>query len=410
MLAPPVADKSRCRIALFLPQAWYGGMERNAWALAELLSGLRAPDGRPIEVVIGLRGDGRYDWEALEAQARASSGRIAVRRLKWVQRSGEAVNAMFGDGTVPPGVQRASLPFDGLYNFLDSDAWVVFATTYEGYVPAVRPTAVYSADHIHRYVPLPTSHLTPALIEQNDDTLLYWRRARCVFSTTPGTVSDSIGYAGVAASRALLLPTLVDPLAGVSTPAPRPPGDYILWVTNTSPHKNHAKALEALKIYWTEFGGNLDVVVCGSLVETLKPGSRSTHALTVGLEKGAGWSHRVRILGHVDDEAFFDLVAGSAFIWHNAIIDNGTFVAFDAARADRRVVSSDYPAMRYLTERYGIDTSWFPASDPAAAAQALLHAEREVRAGRKPNHRLKADDPAERATAYQHMIEMLLQP
>ncbi len=40
--------------------------------------------------------------------------------------------------------------------------------------------------------------------------------------------------------------------------------------------------------------------------------------------------------------------------------------------------------MRYLAERYGVDVSWFPASDPAAAARALIDAERKARAGDKP--------------------------
>ncbi|MEI9891992.1 MAG: hypothetical protein WDN45_17350 [Caulobacteraceae bacterium] len=69
----------------------------------------------------------------------------------------------------------------------------------------------------------------------NDDTFLHWRAARCVFSTTPGTVTDNVSFAGVTGSKALLLPTLVDPVAGVASREAGPPGDYILWVTNTSP-------------------------------------------------------------------------------------------------------------------------------------------------------------------------------
>lgn len=385
-------------------------MERIAWSLAKELVGLRAPDGRPIEAVLGLRGDGAYDWDALQAQADLGSARIKIRRLKWVRRGAEAVNAMF-PGAMAPGVIAATLPFDGLRHFLDCDAWVVCSSNAsEGFIPAVRPLAVYAADHVHRYVPLPADHLTPSQIEAKDDTFLYWRRARCVFSTSPGTTSDNVNFAGVSANRSLQLPNLLDPIQGVAPPSPRPPGDYIVWVTNTSPHKNHAKALEALKIYWTELGGDLDVVICGSGTETLKPGSGGRHALTVGLEKAGAWSKRVRFAGFIDDEAFFELINGSALVWHNVIVDNGTFVAFDAARAGRHLVSSDYPAMRYLAENYGFEAIWFPSSDPRAAAQALMKAEREVRAGQSPKHRLKADNPVERASAYQHLIDLLLRP
>lgn len=384
-------------------------MERNAYALAELIGGLRSPDGRPIEVVIGMRGDGGYDWSELRRRVAASTGDISIRPLKWERRSGEAGRAMF-PGLVPDDIETIGLPSDGVHDFLDCDAWVMFSNAYEGFVPARRPLAVYVADLVHRYVPLPARHLTPALVGSNQDTFLYWRSARCVFSTSPGTVYDNISFAGVPARQVRLTPYLIDPVAGVKPIKPRPAGDYILWVTNTSPHKNHAKALEALKIYWTQLGGGLDVVICGSYTETLKPGSGGSHDLTVGLEKGEGWAHRVRFAGHVDDEAFVDLVAGSAFVWHNVITDNGTFVVVDAARAGRLFVSSDYPTQRYMAERYGLDSLWFPASDPAAAAQTLIEAERKVRAGYKPNVRLKPDDPAERASAYQGLVDLLLQP
>jgi glycosyltransferase involved in cell wall biosynthesis len=271
----------------------------------------------------------------------------------------------------------------------------------------LRPIGVYAADHVHRYVPLPPAHLTPPQVQLNEETLLYWRSARCVFSTTPVTTYDDISFAGVSAARTMQLPNLIDPVAGAHA-SPRPPGDYILWVTNTSPHKNHTRALEALKIYWTELGGNLDVVICGSLTETLKPGSGGAHALTVGLEGGVGWSHRVRFAGHVDDQAFAELVAGSAFLWHNVITDNGTFVAMDAARADRHFVSSDYPTLRYLAGHYGFDATWFSASDPRDTARALIETEHKVRAGQAPRHALKPDDPAERSQAYQRMIDRLL--
>jgi glycosyltransferase involved in cell wall biosynthesis len=406
---PSSMEASRARIAILMPQAWHGGMERNAWALAEILSGLKAPDGRPIDVLLGLHADGGYDWAALKARAEGLLGQVSVRPLRWTQRSGSVGPAMFGD-LVPEGVGAMGLPVDGLYGFQDTDAWIVFSTTYEGFVPALRPLAVYAADHVHRYVPLPAQMLTQDLIDANDDTLRYWRESRCVFSTTPGTVSDTVSFAGVSAARARLMPNLVDPVAGVAARPPRPPGNYILWVTNTSPHKNHAKALEALKIYWTQLGGSLDVVICGSYTDTLKPGSGAKHDLTQGLEKGMGWASRVRFAGHIDDDLYFDLVSGSAFVWHNVIIDNGTFVAFDAARAGRFLVSSDYPAMRYLANHYGFEASWFPASDPMAAAQALIQAERKVSAGLTPNHQLQADDPDERAKAYQDLADILLTP
>ena len=102
------------------------------------------------------------------------------------------------------------------------------------------------------------------------------------------------------------------------------------------------------------------------------------------------------------------LISEAAVVWHNVIVDNGTFVAFDAARADRYFVSSDYPQMRYLCEHYGIAALWHPHADPSAAAAALLEAGRRAAAGEKAGHALRQDSKAERDAAYGTLLAMLL--
>ena len=71
-------------------------------------------------------------------------------------------------------------------------------------------------------------------------------------------------------------------------------------------------------------------------------------------------------------------------------------------------MSSDYPQMRYLCERYGIAALWHPPGDPTAAAVALLEAGRRAAAGEKTGHALRQDSKAERHAAYGTLLAMLL--
>jgi glycosyltransferase involved in cell wall biosynthesis len=265
---------------------------------------------------------------------------------------------------------------------------------------------VFCADLLYRYVAEPASWFTPEIRERMAQTFLGWRHARAVFATTPRTASDVVSFAGVPGARVRLLPTLIDPPSGPAPP-PRPPGETILWVTNATSHKNHARTLAALRRYWDELGGRFDVVVCGAGTEALRPGA-SDHPMAQALSADPALARRFRILGRIDDATYLAAVADSGFVLHNALMDNGTFAAFDAARAGRHFVSSDYPSMRYLAQRYGIDTIWYPPRDVAAMAASLARAEAALRAGEAPRHQLRADDPAERLAAYQALLHQVL--
>ena len=381
-------------------------MLRSAITLTQVLGACHAPDGRPVAPVLGLLAEGDYDWPALEAEGRHAAHPYQLRRMRWVARGAAEVAAMYRLSPDPAWPAQLSVPEDGLYGFRDCAAWIVFGAMTEGYVAPLRPRAVFCADVLYRYVIQPISWFTPELRDLMARTFLGWRHARAVFATTPGTAADATSFAGVARERVMLLPTLVDPPSG-KLPPRRPPGRSILWVTNGAPHKNQMRTLAALRRYWDELGGSYDVVICGAGTEDLRPGA-SEHEMARALVADAALAGRIRILGRVSDAAYLAALADSAFVLHNALTDNGTFVAFDAARAGRYFVSSDYPAMRYLAERYGVDTIWFPPRDVAATAAALARAEAAVHAGQTPHHALRADDPQERQRGYQTMLERVL--
>jgi glycosyltransferase involved in cell wall biosynthesis len=383
-------------------------MLRAAASLAGMIAGHDWPTLGRVDVVVGLRYDGDYDWDAMGHLFR-DAGAVALRRLDWDSRTADDAERIFGlAGVLPPSVESVSVPRDGALDFFDCDGWIVFANSLEGVTVPVRPIAIFCADLIQRHVPqiFGPEDVADRARKRERETFLGWHMANCVFATTPTTVEDVIAYAGVARERTLLVPTLIDPLT--ATPQPRmPAGDEILWVTNLAPHKNHPTAVAALHDYYAR-GGTLDVVVCGPNTRQLDPRAGGTIPAALLLASEPHLLERLRFVGEVSDAEYLHLISGAGVIWHNVIMDNGTFVAFDAARAGRLLVSSDYPQMRYLCERYGVDAIFHSASDPGQAAGALLDAERRLRAGERPNHGLRGDPPGERFHAYGLLLEKLL--
>jgi glycosyltransferase involved in cell wall biosynthesis len=395
------------KIALLLANQWRGGMLRNAWALARLIARYDWPGIGSVEVVVGLVSQG-CEWPLLRDKFGALESGVSVRRMTWQMRSVAGLPKILAHLAELP-IDQCSIPRDHYgYDFLDCDGWIVFSSSVEGFVVPARPIAVYCPDLIQRYV-REVVGVDENIWARQSETHLTWRRARCVFATTPQTRTDAVSYAGVARRHALLVPTLVDPIGdnaqlhdcGASEP-------YILWITNSTPHKNHKMAMEALRSYYADFGGTLPVVVAGADTGGLAPGSGADSAAARALRGATDVLPHLRFAGEVTNPAYLRLVSGAAVVWHNVIIDNGTFVAFDAARAGRHFVSSDYPQMRYLCERYGVAALWHPAWDPKAAAVALIEAGRRAAARNDPGHSLRQDSEEERRAAYGRVLTMLL--
>jgi glycosyltransferase involved in cell wall biosynthesis len=403
-------------VAILLPKIWRGGMLRNARALADLIARHEWDGIGEVSVVLGLRHDGQYDWAALRAAAHASAGRVSIREMEWTSWPTDTARRMFPSlAPIPSAVKEVVMPRDYRHNFLDCDAWIIFGQSTEGYIAPLRRYAVYCADIIQRYVPEVLDRADgeeqPGIWDLQIWTFLGWRAARCVFSTTPQTAGDVVGYAGVPSARSLLTPTLIEPLIG-QKPAVQSVQDqpYLLWVTSPAPHKNHPVGVRAARIYYKELGGTLPLVIVGVGSELLNPQSTSDALAARAFREAPEVLSRTHFSGEVSDAAYVRLVGGAAAVWHNVISDNGSFVAFDAARANRHLVSSDYPQIRYLCNRYGVAPIWHPPDNPSAAAQALNLAESRFRAGNAPLHSLRMDAEEDRIGAYGAVLRRLLEP
>ena len=66
------------------------------------------------------------------------------------------------------------------------------------------------------------------------------------------------------------------------------------------------------------------------------------------------------MMGELRDRAFAGLLSEAAFLWHPAMIDNGSFTVIESAMRGVPALSSDYPAMREIDENFraGAEAGW----------------------------------------------------
>jgi glycosyltransferase involved in cell wall biosynthesis len=365
------------KVAVFFPRPWRGGMLRSLQSFCDRLLAASDVLQLPLTLVVSVLRD-TYQL----GEIKFSDQRVSIRDTRWATVAPEEQSDL---GLTPidgPGLVR---PIDGGHDFMDCDFWIVFGAYFEpiGVLAPLQPYFVYAPDFIQRYVPEIYFDATNPLDHGWRATLgliLTLRGAREVLVTTPKTGQDAVGYAGVDPSRVRLMPLwsleLPSPLVGTPQPWERP---YFLWVTNPTPHKNHRRAIATLEGYYKR-GGSLDVLTVGPQTLVLSPKEREQHEV----ERHPYWDEiaelivrsrrvqdRLHFLGEVDEVDYVGLISAARFVWHNVIYDNGTFVALEAARLGTPLLSSDYPQMRYISEVFGINTSFFPPLEVPAAINAL---------------------------------------
>ena len=384
-------------------------MLRNALLLARLFASNEWDGVGRVDVVIGVLRSGKYDCAALRQSCREVGPGVSFRTYEWTRVDAGWARLVFPPGSVRDDARDVLVPNDGGREFRDADAWLFFSPHMLGEVAFLRPTAVFCADLIPRRIGVSVAGADPwGDREALAETMRGWRRATCAFATTPMTLLDLVSYAGISPDRAFLVPLQAEVFAGqpsrTQPVVPASPG--IFWVTNASPHKNHLNAIAALRAY-VAAGGNLRITVCGVDASQLDPSRGATHPAARAFAAAPEVLERTRFFEEPPDASFRIMLAAHGLVWHNVLVDNGTYVAFDAARAGAHFVSSDYPSQRYLCERHGVDALWHPARDADRAAAALIEAERRLLANIVPAHNLRETSENDLITAYGAILARL---
>jgi glycosyltransferase involved in cell wall biosynthesis len=355
------------RIAVILPQPYLGGTLKATREFCQLLREAGA------QVVCGLI-EGAYTAEQLRPYRDAG---IPVRGLRWRIVSGVdagvlAANAGLSESAL---ADHASwlVADDGGNGLLDCRLWVIMSDRITSPLLPLRPYVTVVYDYIQRYVP---EILTP---EAWDVYARCYRLAALdawrVVATTPDTLADCVHYAGVALQRARYVP--MHYLAPSSIPPAAKKRDGILWLCNSTQHKNHITVIDGLERYWST-GGRCAATMAGPLTDRFN----DVHAVGYFDEvrsriKALGpYRKMLSIAGVLPEARFWQTIGSSAVVLHGARADNGTFAAIDATLCGAALVSSDYPQMRYIANHFEIDPLWFDPYDASALASRLHDAQR----------------------------------
>ncbi|MEJ0062267.1 MAG: glycosytransferase [Alphaproteobacteria bacterium] len=370
--AAPYAGARRKRIAVIVPVGYRGGSLRGAKLLAQALHEGSRQAGEDADIVLAhLDDDTIYaadEWKDLHPG-------ISRRAYTWRHLNAAAARRAMCyagyDGTAAH--DGYIVPEDGMRQFADCDLWITISDRLQYPLLPLRPHICMIYDYLQRYETI--------LPHGADQPYLNAARAAArVLVTTRFTESDALNYAGIEPFRLRRVPILAPSFdASPATAAKQAERPYFLWTTNAAPHKNHLNALLALAEYYEVLDGQLDCRVTGvnthRLLQMDVPHLKQAAAAARGC---ATLDERLHWMGELPDGHYRRMLAGAAFLWHPARIDNGTFSVIEAAHLGVPSLSSDYPPMREIDAQFGLNLGWMDAHDPRGMARALKRMEREA--------------------------------
>jgi glycosyltransferase involved in cell wall biosynthesis len=407
------------RVAVLLPVPYRGGTLRAFRSIAKMLRVGSRLAGEEVEVVAALPArhyDLRFEFDDLRELG------ITLRPFDWdVIDEGTVERALSFVSALPRQHSRHAewlVPDDGINNLLDCDFWLMVSDRVTRPVAPLRPMGHVVYDYIQQVQP-------DVLLPLADDSAFVAtvQQSCFVLCTTPFTAEAAVNYAGMAPERVHLVDMEIDvDLEGRAEGGqpPRTKRPFILWPTNATPHKNHLAALDAIDLYLRQHGGACDIVCTGTntvRLDVSKPLAPEHHSpwLTAVRERIARspvLKRRLLVLGDLEERDYFATLAGARFVFHPALVDNGTFAVTEAAWFRVPSLVHDYPAMRWMDERFGLALTYCDARNPAATARALRDMEETADARRAllPDHdSLRAHGWRARATRFWATVGPLIE-
>ncbi|MGX9431737.1 MULTISPECIES: glycosyltransferase family protein [Bradyrhizobium] len=374
--APIVRKK---RVAVILPVAYRGGSLRGAKLLAHAVAIGSQHFGSPVDVVFGHLDD---PTSYPDREFDDLPDHIERRAFHWrTLPQGQAIRACAYAGVEGPLLPTTyAVPDDGINQFLDCDLWIFISDRLQFPILPVRPYVLMIYDYLQRYVPIMDENARQRVIDRA-------HAAEAVLVTTDFTANDARQFAGLPAKKVRKVPLLVPAFGGKggSAQGGPPASKYFIWTTNLALHKNHRNALEALRIYYEEYGGLFECHVTGVDTDKLFT-HKLTHLVAAREIHNASKALKVslRTEGDLPDPVYRRKLRDAAFLWHPGLIDNGTFSVVEAASFGVPALSSDYPTMREIDRQFELDLTWSDPNDPVDMASKLKRMETAQRSTPRP--------------------------
>ena len=235
------------------------------------------------------------------------------------------------------------------------------------------PHAVVAHDYIQHYVPN-MIHKDVTYVKLENE-----RNADHVFVTSEPTFDDAISYAGLSEDRIHITPYMLE-YNDFQVSNENVNKEYFLWSTNAARHKNHIMALKALNDYYIK-GGSLDCFVTGANTKFFDESVSLDDApidieyvkkVREEIQKSNYLKKHLRIMGNLDKESYYRILANARYVFHPGYADNGNGTMYDAASYKVPVLSSDYPAMKYMSAVTRVPVSFMDSKDVNKMVIALF--------------------------------------
>lgn len=329
--------------------------------------------GGKIEVAIGLPRCEEEQWRLQEAEILAAAPGVIVRHLGWERVATDIAQRMYPQCKVEcSGISTVSLPRDWGWNFVDCDAWIVFADPRLGAIYPVKPTAYYVRDLAVRYSPRSFAlSYDSEYWRVQDEAFRMWRQAPVVFANDPSTVDDIVGYAGVRRLRTCLTSAAL-PLGaegGVAASA-----NNIVWIAEPYIAHDPVAALEGLRLYQVE-GGEFSTIVAGAEAFGFDPREGQVTLGMVPVRSRRSMVH-AEFETCTSDTAMRRAVRRAGFVWSSAIADGENEGLLRAASEGVPFVGLKYPQSERLAESHKVKAFFYDRSEPNLIADALHEATR----------------------------------
>lgn len=360
------------KIAIFLPMDNKGLLLNSALNVAKMLHCVSEKEN--LEIVFSCVSNSyniNVDFVELKNLG------IEIRETIWkkVSKSDLAITLEYMQINKRLKYSNYWLPNDGIKNFTDCDFWLLVSDRTKFPVAPVNPYAVIVYDYAQRYIP-------QILIKERKIYELAYiqtvRNANFVLSQTPQTCLDAIQYAGVDKTKCKLVPLEFNTPSLNTFKYFKDKFDYFVWPTSSDYTQNHENILEALKIYLNEYCGKLKIiVVCDSVGMFSRNNSKKKKSAYFKkiFEKSPILKENIIILDSLGKNEYFSVVATAKFLLNSILYDYGTLSVVEAAYYRVPSISSRYPQMEYINDRFKLNMRFFNAHDPYTIAQCIKESE-----------------------------------
>lgn len=369
-------------VFLFLASFYRGGVWETTKDLVQELVAINRQKRR-LKLTLGIHAQ-QTDVESLESLGEELSiTRVGLDRISHSQGSAllngsSARSAVAADYCFLKGAEKEALR---------ADAWLALVDRFHLPLLPARPYGVIVYDMIQRRVPEAFDRTFFRHMASGMRPTVH--AADLILVTSPATRADVIAEYGVDPSRIRLAPVACEPHQRfnclMAQPVALPRGPFILNVANSAPHKGAMPLLRAYASLKARARGRCPfLVICGWKTDAFSvrhaPGDQFPYWVRVRRlveELGLEEDRDVVFLGYVDDRQLLDLYRRCAVVVNAAKHDNGSFSVIEGRYFGRAVISSDYPASRFLCERFGLEARYFPVDEHEKLAVVLEEALQE---------------------------------